>query len=91
MFLKIGVLKNRFQRSCFPIKFVNFLFNRTHSVAASENNEQQQLSEDFANSCYKIVSPILLQELINDLPVSKHCIGTLLLAEDVTRSHGFGN
>ena len=32
----------------------------------NENNEQQQLSEGFANSCYKIVSPILLQELIND-------------------------
>ena len=32
----------------------------------AENNEQQQLSEGFANSCYKIVSPILLQELIND-------------------------
>ena len=25
-----------------------------------ENNEQQQLLEGFANSCYKIVSPILL-------------------------------
>ena len=25
-----------------------------------ENNEQQQLPEGFANSCYKIVSPILL-------------------------------
>ena len=27
------------------------------------NNEQQQLSEGFANSCYKIVSPVLLQKL----------------------------
>ena len=32
-------------------------------VAASENNEQQQ-SEGFANSCYKIVPPVLLQGLI---------------------------
>ena len=32
----------------------------------NENNEQQQLSESFANNCYKIVSPILLEELIND-------------------------
>ena len=47
-------------------------------MAASENNEQQQLSESFANSCYEIVSPILLQELINDFVVCKHCIGTLL-------------
>ena len=31
-----------------------------------ENNEQQQLSEGFANNYCKIVSPILLQELIND-------------------------
>ena len=27
----------------------------------NENNEQHQLPEGFANSCYKIVSPILLQ------------------------------
>ena len=60
-------------------------------MAASENNEQQQLSEGFANSCYKIVSPILLQELINDFAVRKHWSGTLLLIEDVTSSHGFGN
>ena len=33
---------------------------------SNENNEQQQLSEGFANSCYKIVSPIRLQKLIND-------------------------
>ena len=31
----------------------------------NENNEQHKLSESFANNCYKIVSPILLQELIN--------------------------
>ena len=51
-------------------------------MAASENNEQQQLSEGFANSCYKIVSPMLLQELIKDFAVCKHCSGTLF--EDVT-------
>ena len=33
----------------------------------NENNEQQQLPEGFTNSCYKIVSPILLQKLINRL------------------------
>ena len=68
--------------------FKNTFFYRTFPVAASENNEQQQLSEGFANICYKIVSPILLQELINDFAVCKHCSGTLLLAED---SHDFGN
>ena len=60
-------------------------------MAASENTEQQQLSEGFVNICYKIVSPILLQELINDFPFCKHCHGTLLLIEDVTSSHDFGN
>ena len=55
----------------------------------NENNEQQQLPERFANSCYKIVSPILLQKLINNFAVCKHYSRTLLLAEDF--SHGFGN
>ena len=58
----------------------------------NENNEQQQLLEGFANSCYKVVSPILLQKLINDFFVckhQKHCRGTLLLDDDV--SHSFGN
>ena len=31
-----------------------------------ENNEQQQLPEGFANSCYKTVPPILPQKLINN-------------------------
>ena len=58
----------------------------------NENNEQQQLPEGFANSCYKRISPILLQKLINEFAVcmhQKYCSGTLLLAEDV--SDGFGN
>ena len=40
----------------------------------NENNEEQQLPKGFANSCYKIVSPILLQKLINDFAVCKHYI-----------------
>ena len=71
--------------------FSEHLVYRTLPVAASENNEQQQLSEGFANSCYKIVSIILLQEPINDFAVCKHWNGTVLLVEDVTSSHGFGN
>ena len=35
-----------------------------------ENNEQQQLSEGFANNSYKIVSSILLQELINNFALN---------------------
>ena len=68
--------------------FSEHLFYRTFLVAASENNEQQQLSEGFANICYKIVSPILLQEFINDFAICKYCSGTLFLVED---SHDFGN
>ena len=74
------------------MKLANFLrtplFTETFPVAVSENNEQQQLSEGFANIYYKIVSPILLQELIYDFAVCKHCSETLLLVED---SHDFGN
>ena len=47
----------------------------------NENTEHQQLSEAFANRCCKIVSPILLQVLINDFAVCKHCSGTLLETE----------
>ena len=35
-------------------------------MSYNENNERQQLREGFANSCCEIVSPILLQKLIND-------------------------
>ena len=58
----------------------------------NENNGQQKLPEGFANNCYRIVTPILLQKLINNFAVckhQKHYSGALLLAEDV--SHSFGN
>ena len=45
----------------------------------NENNEQQQLSQGFGSSCYKIDTPILLQTLINDFAVCKHYSGTLYL------------
>ena len=35
----------------------------------NENNEQQQLTEGFAINCYKIISPNLLQKLVNDLMI----------------------
>ena len=38
----------------------------------NENNEQQQLPEGFANSCYKRSSPILLQKLINEFTTCMH-------------------
>ena len=55
----------------------------------NKNDEQQQLSESFVNNCYKIVSPFLLQELINGFAVCKHCSGTILLVEDLVISYGF--
>ena len=56
----------------------------------NEKNEQHQSSEGFASTCYKTVSPILSQELINDL-VCKHCSGAVfLLLEDVASIHDFG-
>ena len=33
------------------------------------------------NKCYKMVSPVLLQELINDFAICKYCSGTLLLVQ----------
>ena len=54
----------------------------------NENNEQQQLLEAFINSCYKIVSPVLLQKLINGFAICKHYSVTLLLVEDVSKSFG---
>ena len=56
-----------------------------------ENYEQQQLPEDFSNNWNALVSPILLQELINnDFAVCRYCSGTPLLVEDVASSHVFG-
>ena len=76
-----------------------FLDNKSGFYNGNESNEsdnddeiyieQQQLSKGSANNCYKIVSPILLQELINDFAFCKHCSGTLLLVEDTASSHGF--
>ena len=59
-----------------------------------ENNEQQELPEGFGNGCYKIVSPILLQKLINDFAVcehQKHCTETLSLVEDISHSFEFSD
>ena len=52
-------------------------------IMMMRNNEQQQLFEGFSNSCYKIVSPILLRGLIHEVAVYKHFSGALLLVEDV--------
>ena len=57
----------------------------------NKNNEKQQLSECLANSCYKIVSRILLQELINDFAVCKHYSGPLLPVEDGNHAKNDGN
>ena len=38
-------------------------------------------SSSYCRVLYKIVSPVLLQELTNNFAVCKHCIGTLLLVQ----------
>ena len=88
--LGIFLLQHRF----FPIKFANFL--RTPFFA--ENSRWLLLKIMNSSShlrvlpiCYKIVSPILLKELINDFTVCKYCSEKVLLVENVTNSHGFGN
>ena len=43
----------------------------------NENDKQQQLSHGLANICYKIDLSVLLQDLINDSAVCKHCSRTL--------------
>ena len=42
-------------------------------MAASENNEEQQLCEGFANICYNDFA-----DIVNDLAISKQCIETHL-------------
>ena len=65
--------------------------NRTHDNESSsdgDEDEQEKVYESFNNNSLKIVSPLLLQELINDFAVCKHCGGKLLLCEDMVSSHG---
>ena len=50
----------------------------------------RKLCESFNNNILKIVSPLLLQELINNYAVCKHCGRNVLLCEDMVSSHGFG-
>ena len=73
------------------MKLANFL--RTLKIiktkAASGNNKQQQLSEGFANSCYKIVSPILLQELIHNFVVCKRCSGIWRTVQEICTQNIF--
>ena len=52
--------------------FYNVNKSDNHDDSYNESNGQQELPEGFANSCYKIVTPILLQKLINDFAVCKH-------------------
>ena len=72
--------------------FYNHNESDNDDASYNAHKEQQQLQEGSASSCNKIVSPVLLQKLINVFAVCKHqkqCSGTLLLAENVI--HGFGN
>ena len=63
--------------------------NRTHDNESSSDgdDEQEEVYESFNNNSLKSVSTLLLQELINDFAVCKHCGGKLLLCEDMVSSH----
>ena len=58
------------------------MYYKNDDKNCNENNEQPQLPEGSADNCYKIVSPILLQELIKDFALCKHCSGILLVLVD---------
>ena len=52
----------------------------TYNESSSDgDDEQEEVCESFNNSSLKIVSPLLLQELINDFAVCKHCGGKLFV------------
>ena len=46
--------------------FYNVNESHNDDESYNGNNGQQQLLDGFANNCYKIVTPILLQKLTND-------------------------
>ena len=48
--------------------FYNVNESDNNDESYNENNGQEQLPEGFANSCYKIAKPVLLQKLINMFP-----------------------
>ena len=54
------------------------------------DDEKEKVCESLNNNRLKIVPPLLLQELINDFAVCKHCGEKILLWEDMVGSHGFG-
>ena len=72
----------------FSLVFQAF-FSQSDNDDESYNRNKQQLPKSFAISCCKIVSLILLQKLIHNFAVCKHCIRTLLLVGGL--SHGFGS
>ena len=60
-------------------------------MSYNENNKQQQLLEDFVNSCNKMFHQFFYKKLINNFVVckhQKHFSGTLVLVEDV-KNHTF--
>ena len=48
--------------------FYNVNESDNNDESYNENNGQEELPEGFANSCYKIAKPVLLQKLINMFP-----------------------
>ena len=71
LFFSCNFIKMRLWLKCFPVNFVKFL--RTPFLR-STSGRLLLLHEGFATSCYKIISSILLQELINDFAIFKYLL-----------------
>ena len=76
------------------LKACNFIKNTSTQVLSYEICELVKNASGYLGVLPIVVtkvSPIHLQELINNFAFCKHCSKTLLLVEDVTSSHDFGN
>ena len=76
------------------LKACNFIKNTSTQVLFYEICELVKNASSYLGVLPIVVtkvSPIHLQELINNFAFCKHCSKTLLLVEDVTSSHDFGN
>ena len=106
MFFKIGVLKifvnftgkhlcwNFFLIKLQALRPATLLKNTSTQVLSYEICELVKNASSYLGVLPIVVtkvSPIHLQELINNFAFCKHCSKTLLLVEDVTSSHDFGS
>ena len=58
--------------------------------SSDDDDEQKEVCKSFNMNSLKIVSALLLQVVINNFAVCKHCGGKHLLCKDIASSHSFG-